>query len=139
MEQGLELRLLSTSNRWMPDTIGEIPSGGSSGSKLGLFAYGSYGVGVPLSGQQTVSSVFVANTALDTLYGAPAGTQYIAVIENSKNRFYRDFYVGLHLKTFNYDVKPCKKHDQANPSPLAHPVVVRGSISRDVRRGVGTG
>ena len=33
--------------------------------------------------------------------------KYVALVENSVNRFYKNYYVGLRLKTFNYEMVPC--------------------------------
>ena len=106
MEQGLELRLAS--GGWMPDQF-TVPdaTGKNGGTRVGLFGFASYGTGVPVTGYQNVTTVYLANPTLDALYGAPAGTQFIAVEEKSKDRFYRNFYVGLRLKTFSYSFRKC--------------------------------
>ena len=92
----------------MPDQF-TVPdaSGKNGGTRVGLFGFASYGTGVPVTGYQNVTTVYLANPTLDALYGAPAGTQYIAVEEKSKDRFYRNFYVGLRLKTFSYSFRKC--------------------------------
>ena len=105
MEQGFEVRLLRGGS-WMPDNFGK-PSTTNGGTRVGLFLFGSYGVGVPVSGFQNVTTVYLGNNTLDALYAAPAGTQFIAVEERNKDRFYRDFYLGFRLKTFNYGFSDC--------------------------------
>jgi hypothetical protein len=108
MEQGLELRLAT--GGWMPDQF-TVPdaSGKNGGTRVGIYGFASYGTGVPVTGYQNVTTVYLGNPTLDALYGAPAGTQFIAVEERSKDRFYRDFYVGLRLKTFSYSFRKCPK------------------------------
>jgi hypothetical protein len=105
MEQGLELRLMKHGPA-IPDSIGKIGTK-SSKSSLAMFAFGSFGVGVPITGHSSITTIYNANTDLVNTYGAPATTKFIAITENTINRFYKDFYVGLRLKTFDYDMVPC--------------------------------
>ena len=63
MEQGFEMRLLRGGS-WMPDNF-DNPTAANGGTRVGLFAFGSYGVGVPVSGYQNVSTVYLGNSTLD--------------------------------------------------------------------------
>ena len=104
-EQGVEFQLRAR-GPIMADSIGPITPQ-SSGSALGLYAFASFGVGVPLVSQSAPSTIYLANPALNQRYGAPSTSQFIDVIENTIDRFYRNYYFGLRLKTFSYGVNNC--------------------------------
>ena len=114
----------------MPDTMGSIPQSGGSGSRLGLFVFGGYGIGVPIQGISDPTTIYNLNGALYTLYNIPPNVPgstapapgktcaqtpgcvpfaYLALAQRSTTQFFQSCnQLGLRLKTFNYDFKPCK-------------------------------
>ncbi len=72
-EQGLEWNLYRRSPV-LPDAFGSIPPGGSSFTKLGLFFYGGYGIGVPVNGVLNPTTYYdlTANPDLYAEYNLPS-------------------------------------------------------------------
>jgi hypothetical protein len=108
----------------------KIPGDDVDANRLGIYAFGAYGISVPLSGISNPTTIYNLNGDLYALYNVPSnlpgtpgynpkcglanppasgcgvpGTtpfKYLALAQESPTQFLQSYYGGLKIKTFDY-------------------------------------
>lgn len=97
---------------------GAIPSGFGDKAKarFGLSFVLAGGMSTPFSTQKTIQVFKVNSTVTDAFPGAK-GNDFIAFVSSDRNRFFREYYAGLRLKTYYVSSKSGEEDNLANIFP----------------------
>ncbi|MCA1816939.1 MAG: hypothetical protein LC746_11115 [Acidobacteria bacterium] len=108
---GFEIALLK------PRHMRAIPSGfEKTHARFGLSFVLGGGVITPFSTQKT-QQIFKVNSTITDRFPDAKGKDFIAFVSQDRSRFFRQYYGGLRLSTFYYDVKDNGDEKAANRFP----------------------
>ena len=95
-----------------------IPSGFGDKAKarFGVSFVLAGGMSTPFSTQKTIQVFKVNSTVTDAFPGAK-GSDFIAFVSGDRNRFFREYYAGLRLKTYYVSAKSGEEDNLANIFP----------------------
>lgn len=81
---------------------GPIPSGfgGETKARFGISLVFAAGMSTPFGSQQVAPQFFKVNPTVKERFHVPEGKEFIAFVSADRNRFFRQYYGGLRLKTY---------------------------------------